>query len=239
MNDFLRHIILWGKDLVNVILPDVCSVCHTTLVDGEDIMCLKCLMGLPQTGLHIHQPNLIHERLISLSSPIQRASSLFWYYKDNEYSSLIHDAKYNGRPSIALKLARMHSTELQKTDFFDGIDLILPVPMHFYKRMIRGYNQAFEIAKGISDITGIPVCENLRARRMHTTQTKKNLSQRLASIKGVYKVVHPEELDGKHVLIVDDVITTGATMVECIDTIHRHSPTASFSVFSLALTHLR
>lgn len=230
---------MFGKDLLNVILPNLCTVCHAPLVNGEDIMCLKCQIGLPRTNLYKFQPNPIHERLLSLSAPIQKASSLFWYYRDNEYSSLIHDAKYNGRPSIAVKLAKMHSVELQKVDFFDDVDLLLPVPMHFIKQMMRGYNQAEEIAKGINAVTGIPICDNLRARKAHTTQTKKGASQRLINTKGIYKIYHPEELENKHILIVDDVITTGATMVECIDTIHRAIPSARFSVFSLALTHLR
>ncbi|MCM1137057.1 MAG: ComF family protein [Muribaculum sp.] len=226
-------------DLINVILPNVCTVCHAPLVNGEDVMCLKCQFGLPQTGLYKFQPNLIHERVVTLQAPVVKATSYFWYYKDNEYAALIHDAKYNGRSSIAVKLAKIHANELENYHFFDGIDLIMPVPMYFIKQIVRGYNQSEKIAEGISEVTGLPIGDNLIARKGHSTQTRKGVSQRNLNTKGIYEVRDADELDRKHILIVDDVITTGATIVECINTIHKAQPTARFSVFSLALTHLR
>ncbi len=238
MSKFLSNIKRWGYDLLNVVLPNVCTVCHTPLVDGEDVMCLRCSIDLPRTDLYKFQPNPIHERLVTLTTPIERASSLFWYYKNNEYASLIHDAKYHGRPSVAVKLARMHAIELKKIGFFNDIDIILPVPMHFIKQIMRGYNQAEEIAKGISDVTGLEVGNNLKATRRHTSQTRKGAAQRMINTKGIYIVREAQDLDNKHILLVDDVITTGATLVACIDAVHEVAPTARFSVFSLALTHL-
>lgn len=239
MYSILRQISSWGMDLINVILPNVCTVCHAPLVKGEDVICLKCQIGLPKTELYKFQPNIIQERAVTIHSPIERASSYFWYYRDNEYAALIHDAKYNNRPSVALKLARKHAIELLNCDFFDGIDVIIPVPMHFMKQMMRGYNQAEKIAEGISDVTGLPIGKNLEAIKGHSTQTKKGIAQRNMNTKGVYEVKDADELAGKHILLVDDVITTGATIVECINTIHNAQPSVRFSVFSLALTHLR
>lgn len=238
-NSSLKYIRLWGRDLLNVIIPDLCTVCHTSLVNGEDILCLKCLMDLPRTNLYKTQPNIIHERLISLSSPIERASSMFWYYRENEFASLIHDAKYNNRPKVARILAQTHAIELDSYSFFDGVDAILPVPMYWAKKLMRGYNQAEVIAGGISDITGIPVSDNLSSIRYHSSQTRKGAMQRHENSKRVYAVIAPEDLDGKHILLVDDVITTGATLVACMDAIHKVCPSTRFSVFSLALTHLR
>lgn len=225
--------------LINVILPDVCTVCHTPLVNGENVMCLKCKLGLPNTNLYQYQPNPIHERVFTLQAQVEKATSYFWYYKDNEYASLIHDAKYNGRPSIAVKLAMSHARELLDCGFFEGIDMIIPVPMYLFKQMIRGYNQSDKIAEGISEITGLPIGTNLIARKPHSTQTKKGITQRNINTKGIYEVKDADELKHKHILIVDDVITTGATIVECINTLHNAQPDTRFSVFSLALTHLR
>lgn len=234
-----KHIKMWGRDLLNVIIPDLCTVCHTSLVRGEKIVCLKCLMDLPRTNLHKLQPNLIHERLISLSTPVERASSLFWYYRGNEFAALIHDAKYNSRPKVAAHLARMHARELQGYSFFDGIDLILPVPMHSLKKLVRGYNQSEVIAKGISDVTGLRVSDNLSTLRLHSSQTRKGAEQRQENTRENYAVERPEELQGKHILLVDDVITTGATLVSCMRAIHKVCPDTRFSIFSLALTHLQ
>lgn len=238
MIEVLKHIRLWGRDLINVIIPDVCTVCHTPLVRGEDIMCLKCRMDLPRTNLYKFQPNLIHERLVSLSAPIEQASSLFWYYRGNEFASLIHDAKYNHRPKIATHLARMHAQELQANSFFDGIDLIVPVPMHWLKKLIRGYNQSEIIANGISDVTGLQVADIMYTISLHSSQTRKGAIQRQENALDNYGVRHPEELNGKHILLVDDVITTGATLVACMRAIQNVCPHTRFSIFSLALTHL-
>jgi len=239
VNDKLKYIRLWGRDLLNVIIPDLCTVCHTTLVGDEDILCLKCLMNLPRTNAHKTQPNIIHDRLISLTEPVERASSLFWYYRENEYASLIHDAKYNNRPKVARKLAQLHAQELIGYSFFDGIDIILPVPMHILKRVVRGYNQSEVIAKGIADVTGLPIGNNLVTLKLHASQTRKGALQRQENAREIYGVNNPETLNGKHILLVDDVITTGATIVSCMRAIHKLSPTTRFSVFSLALTHLR
>lgn len=236
---FINNLKLWGRDMFNVIIPDLCTVCHTSLIPGEDIMCLKCMINLPRTNLHSTQPNIIHERLISLNEPIEKASSLYWYYKENEYASLIHDAKYNNRPIVAKKLAEIHAKELINESFFDGIDIIIPVPMHPLKRLMRGYNQSEMIADAISDVSGIKVSYNLELKRFKMSQTRKNAIQRQQNIMEAFKVINPHELNGKHILLVDDVITTGATLVSCMRCIHESASDTRFSIFSLALTHPR
>lgn len=226
-----------GSLVADILFPRVCAVCGRPLVSGEDVMCLGCLVDLPRTNQHLRQPNDIHTRLISLHAPLERCASLFHYHRENPYSRLIKGAKYRGRPSIGRKLARMFATELKPTGFFDGIDLIIPVPIHLFRFLSRGYNQTHYIARGISDVTGIEVCDNLRASRPHSAQARKGAEARRVNAAGTFSVLRPRNLAGHHILVVDDVITTGSTMVSALDTIKKAEPSARLSVLSLALTY--
>lgn len=226
----------WSEALLNLIFPNVCTVCHRTLVKGEEVMCLKCMIDLPYTNLHRLQPNVIHERLFSIGHPVERATSYFYYFRENSYSRLIHDTKYNGRPIVGYKLAATHAAELLQSGFFDGIDAIVPVPLHYFKRLSRGYNQAEEIALGLSSITDIPVIDALSAS-FHTTQTRKTAHERLINARNVYKV-KDSSIDNLHILLVDDVITTGATILSCIESIKKVCSSTRVSIYSLAITQL-
>lgn len=229
----------WSHNLTDVLFPRVCTVCHTTLVEGEDIMCLKCMLGLPRVGFSDYRENELTRRLASLHAPIERATSLYYHIPDTEYVSLIHDAKYNRRPVIGRKLARTHAREMEHTGFFDDIDLIIPIPLHFTKEWMRGYNQSREIALGLRDVTGIPVGNNLIATRPHSTQTRKRASERRANSIGSFRAVDTDDLTSRHVLVVDDVITTGSTILAGLEAIHAASPDTRLSAYSLALAKLR
>lgn len=228
----------WFSDLLRIVFPDVCEVCGSSLVRGEEVICLKCDMNMPRTRVHNDSFNIIHERLAG-KTPIERAAGYFYYYRESDYAAIIHNAKYNGRPIIARKLAMRFAGELMADNFFDGIDIILYVPMFFLKKIKRGYNQSEYIANGLSQATNIPVGHNLISKRSHSSQTKKNSYSRWLNAQGVYDVINPEELENKHVLIVDDVITTGATLLACCDVVHKAVPSATISVLSLAVTRLR
>lgn len=228
----------WFSDLLRIVFPDVCEVCGSSLVRGEEVICLKCYMNMPRTRVHNDSFNIIHERLAG-KTPIERAAGYFYYYRESDYAAIIHNAKYNGRPIIARKLAMRFARELMADNFFDGIDIILYVPMFFLKKIKRGYNQSEYIAQGISQATNITVGHNLISKRSHSSQTKKNSYSRWLNAQGVYDVINPEELENKHVLIVDDVITTGATLLACCDVVHNAVPSATISVLSLAVTRLR
>lgn len=237
MNSLLRSLADMGTEIFDILFPRVCVVCGKPLVAGEDVMCLGCLVDLPRTGQHRRQPNDIHTRLISLHAPLERCASLFHYHKDNPYSTLVKAAKYRSRPSIGRHLGAMFADELKADGFFDGIDLILPVPIHFLRLLTRGYNQTIHIAQGVSKVTGIPVGDNLYAPRPHAAQARKRAEGRRINATGAFAVRNPEQLQGKHLLVVDDVITTGSTMVSALDTIKYAEPTVRLSVLSLALTY--
>lgn len=225
--------------LARIIYPEVCAVCNDSLVEGEEAICLHCLAKLPRTGIHTLPFNTVHERLAAPGLLTDRAGAWFHYQRGNPYTAIIHDAKYRGLPSIARKCAEIYAREIAADNFFSGIDLLLPVPLHKSKRNLRGYNQAEEIAKGISAVTGIPVGLNLTATRPHATQTHRGAWQRWINAEGSCAVVRPGEIAGRHVMIVDDVITTGATLLSCLKAISEASPSTRTSVIALAATHLQ
>jgi len=228
----------WADDALGMIWPRQCPVCGEALTHGERLLCLQCSLEMPRTGLHRENFSIIHRRLAG-KTPIERGAALFYYYSGNPYTRLIHEAKYNDHPWIARTLAADYARELMADGFFNGIDLIVPVPLHPLKRLRRGYNQTEYIAEGLSKVTGLPVAHCLRMSRPHGTQTRLGAYARWLNSRATYQATHAEKLQGCHVLVVDDVLTTGATLLSCCRAIHDAAPTATLSVLTLGLTHLR
>ncbi|MCC8036993.1 MAG: ComF family protein [Bacteroidales bacterium] len=228
---------MWLRNLVDAVYPRVCQVCGGTLVAQEQHVCLGCLMAMPRTGYHSDQSTLLWERLASPAVPIERAAAWFHYHKSTPYARLIHRAKYNSQPELCRWLGATYARELQAVNFFDGVDTLMPVPMHWWKKLRRGYNQAEEIARGISQVTGIPVSRDLKAVRRHSTQTRKGSFQRWINAQHTYVLDHPSAYAGRHILVVDDVITTGATTLANCAAIHAASSTTRISVLALTLAH--
>lgn len=168
--------------------------------------------------------------------PFERAAGHFFYAHDAAIASLIHDFKYRGFSDLARYLGEIVASELLTTSFFSEIDLLLPIPMHFFKQARRGYNQSAFLAHGISQITGIPVGDNLRCARSHRSQTTFSLDQRLGNMKDVFKVDTPQSIENRHLLIIDDVCTTGATLSSAALTILSAVPSARISLLTLAVT---
>lgn len=220
---------------LETLYPALCEVCSEPLTFGEEIMCLKCRASLPETNFHRYDSSPIHIKLMQPGLPINKAASMFYYSRQSPYAALIRSAKYNGRPRIIRCLACEYAEKLKTENFFDGIDMLQPIPMHWLKRFRRGFNQSEEICKGISDISGLPIADNLKARR-HSTQTRKQAYDRLVNADGTIYVNDADELEGKHILLVDDVITTGATLITAASTIQKSASTATISVLSLAIT---
>lgn len=228
----------WADDTLGMVWPRQCPVCGKSLIHGERLMCLQCAIEMPRTGLHLQDFSVIHQRLAG-KTPIARGAALFYYYSGNPYTRLIHDAKYNGYPWIARELASIYAEELTADGFFDGIDMIIPVPLHPLKRMRRGYNQTEYIAEGLHRVTGLPVAHCLRMSRQHGSQTRLGAYARWLNSRATYQATHTETLHRHHVLVVDDVLTTGATLLSCCQAIHEEAPTATVSVLTLGLTHMR
>lgn len=228
----------WTSSLLDALLPRCCEVCGRALVTSEHLICIGCDMAMPRTHYHLESFSDIHHRLAAPGIPIEKAASYFHYYRGNPYAELIKRAKYNSRPDLARELGRRFAIELLPTGFFSDIDRLIPIPLYPSKLWRRGFNQSEEICHGISQATGIPIADNLRTRR-HSTQTRKSASQRASNVKGLAYVKHPDELAGMHILVVDDVITTGSTMLDAVSALHAAIDPLKISVLSLAAAKLQ
>ena len=227
MRDLLTH-------LTNFIFPPECHVCGAPLAPHERFACTHCLGMLPRTGYHRRDLNPMEERFAG-QFRFERATGHFFYTRDSALSKLIQDMKYRHFPAIGNMLGNLAASELYPTGFFSDTDVVVPVPMHFLKQAKRGYNQTHHIARGIGEATGLPVSTALRARRTHRTQTLLSREQRLENTSGIFKVTDTTPIEGKGVLLVDDVCTTGATLISAAEAIWKANP-ATLTIFTLGVT---
>lgn len=178
---------------------------------------MKCNMDMPRTNYHLRKDNPV-EHLFWGKIPIERATSYFFYQKGGSFRQILHQLKYGGRKDLGEVMGRFMAAELAPAGFFKDVDGIVPVPLHPHKRKLRGYNQSECIAHGISVVTGIPMDTSSVVRKKHTdTQTRKSTYERWENVDGIFHLCHPGHLVGKHILIVDDVLTTGSTTTACAD----------------------
>lgn len=205
------------KLLLHLFFPCHCVVCGGRLAESEKVICTRCNMHLPRTDYHRIKGNPV-ERMFLGKIPLERATSYFFYRKGSLFRRIIHQFKYGGQKELGEVMGRFMAADLQAYGFFEGIDVIVPIPLHPRKRKSRGYNQSEWIARGISCVSGIPVDAFSVVRDKNTeTQTRKPGCQRWKNVRGSFRLRHPEAFVGKHVLIVDDVLTTGATTISCAD----------------------
>lgn len=166
---------------------------------------------------------------------MERATSFLYYAKGGNVRQLLYELKYHGNQEVGEVMGRMMASELMCSHFFDGIDLIVPVPLHQRKKRLRGYNQSECLARGVSVVTGIPMDTKVVIRSRYTdTQTHKGQYARWENVRNLFACIFPVGLEGKHLLLVDDVLTTGATVVSCADAF-RGIPGLRISVLTLAL----
>ena len=224
---------IW-TDLWKLFFPQCCLVCGKTLLEGEEYLCFHCLSNMPRTHLYLHKDNEMEKELWG-KFPIERASAYLYYSKGGDVKKLLTDLKYRGNADLGCFLGRCMTREMLSSGFFQGVDGIIPVPLHPRKQKIRGYNQSIMLANGVSSVTNIPVWNDLLVRTQYTqTQTRKGSYERWLNVKDMFECTSPDRLIGKHVLLVDDVFTTGATLVACADAF-RQIPDLRFSVLTLAL----
>ena len=165
--------------------------------------------------------------------PIERATALFYYEAHAETANILYELKYKNHPEIGETMGRMMARELQRGDFFDGIDGIVPVPLAKKRERQRGYNQSMEIAKGVSEITRLPIYDKVVKRNTFSgSQTSKGRWERNENVDNVFELLDGDSIRGKHLLIIDDVVTTGATIIACAKEISK-AEGVRFSVPSL------
>lgn len=223
------------EDLVSVLFPRTCEVCGTPLVGDERVICAHCDYDMPRTGWHRSDFSQIHQRVMG-HAMIDRGAAMFHYAGTGRYADILRNAKYRGRPRLMRDMAARFAAELQSEGFFDGIDIIEAVPMAAIKRVVRGYNQTEYIAQGLSAVTGIPVGDHLGARMRHP-QAGSRAAARRVNVSGKYYLRHSDELRGRHILLVDDIITTGSTLHEIAELLHAAlDPDYRLSILTLAAT---
>ncbi len=196
--------------------PKNCEACGKNLLKNETMLCTNCLYHIPKTKFHTEKDNPMNRLFYGITN-ISYATAFFYFLKGSKYRVLIHKLKYGGQKEIGIELGRMAGTEIAGS-FFDETDLIIPVPLHPAKKRLRGYNQSEMIAQGLSETSGKEMRTDILIRQKFTeTQTKKNLEERRKNVSTAFKVSKSESLIGKHILLIDDVVTTGSTLIACAE----------------------
>lgn len=203
------------QDLLDLFYPCLCPACMKNSPPRRELLCTNCLFYLPKTNYHLTIENPFTERFWG-RLPIQTGAALFHFTKGGKTQRLIHHLKYKGRKDIGLWLGEWYGRRLLEAPHFLESDCIVPVPLHPKKQWKRGYNQSAAIGDGLARSMKIPHLPNGLKRITHAaTQTHKSRMERLGNVVNNFAVAQTEDLRGRHILLVDDVMTTGATLEAC------------------------
>ncbi|GJM36284.1 MAG: amidophosphoribosyltransferase [Saprospiraceae bacterium] len=202
-------------DFFALFYPNLCLACDANLPPNQESLCLPCQYHLPKTNYHLLQENPFSERFWG-RLPLQSAAAFYKFNKGGRTQHLIHRLKYENKQAIGIRLGQLYGSKLRESPFFAGIDLIIPVPLHPKRLRERGYNQSELFARGLAESMDIPTISNGLQRQLHTTtQTHKSRLERVRNVAEAFMVNSKKMLEGKHILLVDDVVTTGATLEAC------------------------
>ena len=203
------------ESLLHVVFPHVCDGCGSDLLNIASTLCIRCLSSLPETNFEIH-PNNPVEKSFWGRLPILNAAAHLYFTKESLVQHLMHQLKYKGNKDLGLQLGRLMGTALKNAARFNEIEALVPLPLFPSKEKKRGYNQATVLCEGIAEILSLPVLDKVITRPQHTeTQTKKGRIERWKNIEGKFLLTDPPAIQNKHLLLVDDVVTTGATLEAC------------------------
>ena len=234
MGSFLSSLWNWIYDASMLIAPRQCSICGRRLRKWENILCTSCYNDLPFTHIRGTRGNKV-ERIFWNQIPIVRANSFMYYTPHSNSNHIFLQLKYLNRPEVGRVFGRIMAMELIDTDFFQGLDTIIPVPLAKDRQRKRGYNQSEMLAQGISEIIHIPVdTKSVKRVISNQTQTQLNARERKENVKNIFALASPHYLDQKHILLIDDVLTTGATLLSCAQEIAK-VPNVRISIMTLGL----
>jgi ComF family protein len=219
------------NDFVSLFFPNYCMGCNVTLSPSEKVICLHCKSEIQQTNLHTMQPNILHQRFYELPS-LRYAFAYSWFQQQGALQKMLHALKYKGHAEVGIYLGRLYGTILLETGYAEMIDYITSVPLHYLKYRKRGYNQSDLIAEGIAETSGIPFRKMIRKKYSGTSQTKKHRSERFENVENTFGILSKMNLRNKHILVVDDVLTTGATMQAACQPLVESA--ATVSIFTIA-----
>ena len=204
-----------SADFVSLFFPRYCQACFGPLVKGEEIICTRCIAGLPKTNYHLQQTNPVEAKLAG-RLPVRQAWAFLKFRKGGIVQHLLHQLKYNNHPEVGVALGKIFGYELSEAGLSAGFDIIVPVPLHELRKRKRGYNQSAKFAEGLSYSLETPWDESISVRKTKaTTQTKKSKMERWENVKDVFTISENRSLVNKRILLVDDIITTGSTLEAC------------------------
>jgi ComF family protein len=203
------------KDFIGLFYPEVCLCCGEELGVKEEFVCTMCMYKLPKTNFHKTQNNPL-AKVFWGRVELDSVAAYCHYQKGNTVQELVHEIKYNGKKELGVYLGKHYGFDLKGFEVFNKVDALVYIPLHPKKLKKRGYNQSAYFAEGLSQSMGVPILHNAISRIKNTdTQTRKSRYERWENVEGIFKVEMATELKGKHVLLVDDVITTGSTIEAC------------------------
>lgn len=203
------------NDILEMVFPSVCLACDKRLISQEKHLCFDCWHDLPVTNFHFRSDNKVAQ-LFWGRVEIENAASYFSIKKGSNYQHLIHFIKYKNRKDLGYETGKRFGFELIKSEDYNCIDVVVPVPLHPTKEKQRGYNQCDYIAQGVGEaMKKRVISDNLYRKKYTATQTRKNRYERWQNVEGIFGIRRPEEFERKHILLVDDVVTTGSTLEAC------------------------
>lgn len=224
------------RSLRTMIYGGGCIFCGSHTEEGTHSICNRCRFDIPLTNYQQEADNPVKERFDGIV-PVEQASALFFYMGGSRWQTLVHRFKYSGKWQLAYAMGRWYGALLRESGLYDDVEVIVPVPLHPLKILKRGYNQSRYIAEGIAKEMGVKVsARSVRRVRNNPSQARRSASARWENVEALFSVRSVESLRGKHILVVDDVITTGATVASCIKAIQDAVPDCRVSVAALATT---
>ncbi|MCL1942960.1 MAG: ComF family protein [Candidatus Azobacteroides sp.] len=222
------------KDFAAILFPELCITCNAKLIADEKFICMSCLYHLPETKSYLQKENQAEKRFWG-KFDIVHAHSFFRYVKDSDFHRLLVELKYKECKELGEYLGDYYAGKLKQAGVFEDVDYIVPVPLHRKRHKKRGYNQSEWIAKGMSKVLGktlIP--DNLYRKSANSTQTKRGVYERWENVAGIFELKNPMVFADKHLLLVDDVLTTGSTITACAHALHA-AENVRISVATLAI----
>lgn len=224
------------SDLEALFFPPRCPVCGEPMPEGTRLVCTRCRMDAPLTGYWREADNPMARRLWGLM-PVEHASALFYYGAESGWRRLVHRFKYRGAWRLARDAGRWYGAELSASGLYGDVDAVVPVPLHPFKLLRRGYNQSEYLAEGIAAELGVPLDVRSVVRvRNNPSQALTPRRERGRNVEGIFAVRRAERLAGCHVLLVDDVFTTGETLRSCGEAIRAAVPDCRLSIAALAVS---
>ncbi|SDF34364.1 comF family protein [Mucilaginibacter pineti] len=202
-------------DFVSLLFPELCPACNASLVANEHIICSDCRYNLPYTDFHLQADNIVAQQFYG-KIKVEAAYALYYFNKGGNVQNMMHHFKYSGMHKIGKVLGGIAGSQLAQNTIFNTIDYIIPVPLHKSRLRKRGYNQSACFADGLAEKLNAGVeIDNLVRVVATDTQTHKSRFARFQNMQQVFSIANPEKLAGKHILLVDDIITTGSTLEAC------------------------